>query len=168
MSEEDFQRCRSPAKSPRKRRASKNTMTPALTMTWNRENLSCHLMSSCFFRCCSLKLWALCLGDLLLCFHSAKNRETEAKRIVEEAFHDPPPIVLHWDGKLIQSAAKYRVSEERIAIVLTGKSFVFSVISWCIIQWCDRRRCNHPTGLSCHWISEPKQCQVENPALRHR
>jgi len=52
-----------------------------------------------------------------------KNRETEAKRIEEEAFHDPLPLVLHWDGKLIQSAATSRVSEERIAIVLTGTNF---------------------------------------------
>ena len=42
VSEEDFHSCCSPAKSPRKRRASKNTMTPALTTTWDRENLSCH------------------------------------------------------------------------------------------------------------------------------
>jgi len=52
-----------------------------------------------------------------------KNRETEAKRIEEEAFCDPPPLVFHWDDKLIQSAATSPVSEQRIAIVLTGTNF---------------------------------------------
>src|SRR6218665_684793 len=50
--------------------------------------------SCCVLCCCSLELGALCLGDLLLCLHGRrrKNRETETKRIEEEAFHDPPPL----------------------------------------------------------------------------
>src|SRR6218665_834321 len=48
VSEEDFQGCRSPAKHLCTRRASKNTMTPALTTTWDRENLSCRQSAASF------------------------------------------------------------------------------------------------------------------------
>ena len=126
VSDEDFQGCRSPAKSPRRRRPSKNTMSPVLTTTWDRENLSCRQAAASFVATASS------LGhDVLEISCSAstvhrmrrRNRETEAKRIEEEAFRDPPPLVLHWDGKLIQSAATSRISEERIAVVLTGTNF---------------------------------------------
>src|SRR6218665_3329467 len=47
-----------------------------------------------------------------------KNRETEAKCIEGEVFHDPPPLVRHQYGKLIQSAVTSRISKERITVVL--------------------------------------------------
>src|SRR6218665_3121552 len=84
VSEEDFQGCRTPAKSQFKRRALKNTMTPSLTTTWD---LSCR-QANCILRRCSLMLGTCCLGDIFLCLQVVhcrrrKNRETEAKCIEE-------------------------------------------------------------------------------------
>jgi len=127
VSEEDFQGCRSPAKNLCMRRASKNTMTPALTTTWDRENLSCRQSAASFVAAASgLGHYVSKISSSASTVHRRrrKNRETDAKRIEEEeAFRDPPPLVLHWDDKLIQSAATSLVSEGRIAIVLTGTNF---------------------------------------------
>ena len=124
----DFKGSPSPEKTPRRSVPSKNQnpMTPALTTTWDRENLSSRQAATSFVAAASA------LGhDVLEIAASAstvhrmrrKHRETEARHLDEEAFRSPPPLVLHWDGKLIPSAASSRTSEERIAVVLTGANF---------------------------------------------
>src|SRR6218665_3412977 len=101
-------------------------MIPALTTTWDRENLSCCQAAA------SLVVAASGLGHFILeisfsasTMHCRRRKiqETEAKRIEEEASHDLPPLVLHWVGKLIQSAVTSRISEESIAVVLIGTNF---------------------------------------------
>lgn len=43
--------------------------------------------------------------------------------IEEEAFRDPPTLVLYWNVKLIQNAATSSISEESIVVVLTRINF---------------------------------------------
>lgn len=53
----------------------------------------------------------------------ARNREILAKQLEREAFKDPPPLVLHWDGKLLAKATSKWTLEDRIAVVATGQNF---------------------------------------------
>lgn len=52
-----------------------------------------------------------------------RNRQTEAMRTKEEAFRDTSSLIFYYDGKLIQSTTTSRISEERIAVVLTEINF---------------------------------------------
>lgn len=128
ISDDDFHAGPSPNKTARRSAPSKkqNPITPALTTTWDRENLSSRQAAASFVATASA------LGhDVLGIATSAstvhrmrrKHRETEARHLEEEAFQSPPPLVLHWDGKLIPSMTSSRILEERIAVVLTGANF---------------------------------------------
>ncbi|KAG0713533.1 hypothetical protein GWK47_016030 [Chionoecetes opilio] len=46
-----------------------------------------------------------------------------AIQLEREAFKDPPPLVLHWDSKLLPKATSKWASEDRIAVVATGQNF---------------------------------------------
>ncbi|CAH1098577.1 unnamed protein product [Psylliodes chrysocephalus] len=43
-----------------------------------------------------------------------------ARKIEETLFENPPPLVLHWDSKLLPSVAH---GKDRVAVLVTGKDF---------------------------------------------
>lgn len=101
-------------------------LDPTLTSTWDREQLSVRQASSSFIAA------AKSLGHDVSKFsvspatvHRArvKNRSQMCKNIEDSVFKNPPRLVVHWDSKLLPTAAagKVKTLEDRVAVIVTGK-----------------------------------------------
>ena len=97
-----------------------------LSSTWDREGLSVRQASSTFIataKSLGHDVSSLAISPATVHRIRAKHREQLATSSEADAFRDPPPLVLHWDGKLLPQATSKYVMEERIAVVATGEGF---------------------------------------------
>ncbi|KAG0704764.1 hypothetical protein GWK47_002736 [Chionoecetes opilio] len=126
-SEDDDGDFKAPAtKLSRRAPTNKLSLNIELTSAWDREGLSVRQASSAYIA--TAKDLGHDVSQLVISpstVHRARtrNRETLAIQLEREAFKDPPPLVLHWDGKLLPKATSKWASEDRIAVVATGQNF---------------------------------------------
>lgn len=97
-----------------------------LTTTWDREQLSNRQASSSFIA--AAKSLGHDVSDISISpstVYRARvaNRSEMAQKIEATLFQNPPPLVLHWDSKLLPSVASGKNLEDRVAVLVTGKQF---------------------------------------------
>ncbi|KAG0726492.1 hypothetical protein GWK47_004318 [Chionoecetes opilio] len=113
-------------KLPRRAPTNKLSLNIELTSAWDREGLSVRQASSAYIATAKdlgHDVSQLVISPSTVHRSRTKNRETLAIQLEREAFKDPPPLVLHWDDKLLPKATSKWASEDRIAVVATGQNF---------------------------------------------
>lgn len=113
-------------KSPRQAPMQKPSLNPELTSVWDREGLSVRQASSSYIATAKNlghDVNQFAISPTTVHRSRARNREMLANQLEREAFKDPPPLVLHWDGKLLPKVTSKWALEDRIAVVATGQNF---------------------------------------------
>lgn len=115
-----------PAKVPRLISSKLRPLDRTLTATWDREKLSNRQASTSFIA--TAKSLGHDVSDISISpstVYRARvaNRTQMAKDIEKSLFENPPPLVLHWDSKLLPSVTSINNLEDRVAVFVTGKNF---------------------------------------------
>lgn len=99
------------------------TLDPPLKTSWDYEGLSHRQAASTYIT--TAKSLGIIDDNIVVSKSSvqhtwSKNRADLGLLLEETAVSNPPPLVLHWDGKLLPQTSYKQHLEEKISIIATG------------------------------------------------
>ncbi|MEL7309148.1 MAG: hypothetical protein AAGK05_15655, partial [Pseudomonadota bacterium] len=103
-----------------------NKISPALTSTFDRENMSNRQASSTYVAVAESlghDVSELSVSASTIHRMRRKHRSTIAESFSNFVSNSPSSLVLHWDGKLLPNPNSNSLLEDRIAVIVTGEDF---------------------------------------------